>query len=423
MKPHWIWTTFLLTALLGCSAGQEEAHDHAAGADHEPHADAGDEHADDEVARGPHGGRLLQAGGLTLELAIHEAGVPPRYRAWITRAGTPVAADQVDLQVRLTRLGSVEESHRFEPVSDYLQSLALVTEPHSFDVAISLAVGQERANWSYPSYEGRTTIAADVAADAGIRVAPAGPGVIADVHEVQGLLTPIEARHARVGARFPGPIRSVTVAVGDQVKQGQTLATVDSNVSLSPYAVTAPFDGVVLERRAGIGEIAGSEPLFELADLSTLWVDLHLFGADAGHIRAGLPVQITRLSDGVTQETELQRVLPVMATASQSTVARATLDNGDGQWRPGAAVRARVTVAEEAVALAVPLSALQRFRDWDVVFIRVGEDYEVRPLELGRRDGEAVEVLDGLRPGDQVVVEQSYLIKADIEKSGASHDH
>ena len=58
-----------------------------------------------------------------------------------------------------------------------------------------------------------------------------------------------------------------------------------------------------------------------------------------------------------------------------------------------------------------------------LVFIRIGDTYEVRPVELGRRDGTQVEVLSGLNPGDLVVVEQSYLVKADIEKSGASHDH
>jgi cobalt-zinc-cadmium efflux system membrane fusion protein len=121
--------------------------------------------------------------------------------------------------------------------------------------------------------------------------------------------------------------------------------------------------------------------------------------------------------------TKLDRVLPGTATASQSTVARATLDNADGQWRIGAAVRARVTVSIDPVGLVIPLSALQTFRDGDVAFVRVGDDYEARPLKLGRRDGANVEVLDGLRADDEIVVEQSYLIKADIEKSGASHDH
>lgn len=269
----------------------------------------------------------------------------------------------------------------------------------------------------------RTRIAAAIAAEAGIVVAPAGPGVIRDEHLVQGLLTPVEGRHARIGARFPGPIRSVAVGVGEAVRQGQTLATVESNVSLAPYAISAPFDGVVLERRASVGEIAGSDPLFEIADLSTLWVDLHLFGSDAGHIQAGQSIEVIRLSDGARQSSVLERILPVTATASQSTVARAVLDNSDGQWRPGAAVQARVSVSSAELPLVVPLAALQRLADQEVVFIQLGDEYQARPLQLGRRDGTAAEVLTGLQPGDQVVVEQSYLIKADIEKAGASHDH
>lgn len=152
-------------------------------------------------------------------------------------------------------------------------------------------------------------------------------------------------------------------------------------------------------------------------------MDLHIFGADAGHITAGAPVTVTRISDGVVAQTNLERVLPGTATASQSTVARAVLRNSDGLWRPGSAVKARVTVAQQPAAMVVPVGALQRFRDWDVVFVRVGDVYEVRPVKLGARDAQQVQVLSGLAVGDAVVVEQSYLVKADIEKSGASHDH
>ena len=87
------------------------------------------------------------------------------------------------------------------------------------------------------------------------------------------------------------------------------------------------------------------------------------------------------------------------------------------------AVKARITVDLQPTSLVVPLAALQKFRDWDVVFIRVGDDYEVRPVTLGKRDATRVEILDGLKAGDQVVIEQSYLVKADIDKSGASQDH
>jgi cobalt-zinc-cadmium efflux system membrane fusion protein len=269
-----------------------------------------------------------------------------------------------------------------------------------------------------------TTIAADIAEASGIRVAPAAAGTIADEHEVQGLLTPVEGRLARVAARYPGPIRSLAVNAGDHVRAGQVLATIESNLSLSTYSVTSPIAGVVLARDGTVGGIAAEgTPLFEVADLSQLWVDLHIFGSDAGHIVPGAPVTVTRLSDGVTAQTTLERVLPGTATASQSTVARAVLANDDGLWRPGSAVKARITVEQQPAALVVPLAALQQMEGRDVVFVRSGERYTAHPVQLGKRDAREVEVLGGLAADDEVVVGQSYLIKADIEKAGASHEH
>jgi len=269
-----------------------------------------------------------------------------------------------------------------------------------------------------------TRIAAAIARDSGIEVAPAAGGEIADEHEVQGLLTPVEGRVAKVAARFPGPVRKLLVNAGDKVRAGQTLALIESNLSLTTYPLTAPISGVVLSRDAAVGMVASeSTPLFEVADLSTLWVDLHLFGRDAEHIAAGVPVAVTRLSDGVSTRTTLERVLPGMATASQSTVARAVIANADGQWRPGSAVKARITVALQAVPLLVPQAAVQTLRGQEVVFVRSGDTYTARPVQLGRRDAQRVEVLSGLKAGEQVVVAQSYLVKADIEKSGAAHEH
>jgi len=402
---------FILAAA-GCAKPGDESDDHG-------HSEA----AASEVTKGPHGGRLLEQDGHAVELQIFEEGVPPQYRAWLYRDGRPLPPDSGHLEVVLRRLGGVTDTHSFEPDGDHLVGDAVVYEPHSFDVEVLATIGERKLRWAYASYEGRTMIASRIAEQAGIRTAPAGPGVIRDEHDVQGLVTTVEGRHARVMARFPGPIREVMVGVGDTVRVGQPLARIESNVSLSEYTVSAPFAGTVLARDAAVGDLAGATHLFEIADLSTLWVDLHLFGADAQHIRPGLPVEVTRLSDDAKVRTRLDRVLPGTATASQSTVARATIDNADGAWRPGAAVRARVTVSEQPVDLAVPLTALQSFRDWQVVFVRVGEDYEIRPLELGRRDSRYVEVLGGLEPGAEIVVEQSYLVKADIEKAGASHDH
>ncbi len=268
-----------------------------------------------------------------------------------------------------------------------------------------------------------TVIAPKVAAASGIEVAAAAPGVIADEHEIQGLLTPVEGRVAKVTARFPGPIRSLRAGVGDAVRAGEPLATIESNLSLTPYTIRAPIGGVVLERGASVGSVAGEgTPLYEIADLSELWVDLHVFGADAQHIRAGTAVVVTRMDDGAIAETKLERILPATASASQSTIARATLRNDDGRWRPGTAVRARVTVDRQPVAIALPLGALQTVDADDVVYVREGDTYSTRVVKLGRRDAQRVEILAGVEAGEQVVVVQSFLVKADIGKSSAEHE-
>ena len=116
-------------------------------------------------------------------------------------------------------------------------------------------------------------------------------------------------------------------------------------------------------------------------------------------------------------------VSPLISQSSQSALARITVDNKDSQLRPGQYVRGNVAIAEYDVPLAVRQSAIQRFRDFQVVFARFDDTYEVRMLELGRSNNEWVEVLGGIDAGTQYVTTNSYLIKADIEKSGASHDH
>lgn len=417
MKIHRLIGAFALMLLLSaCGNTQTQEHGHEEGAEH---GEA------EQPVKGQHGGRLLEQGGYAVELTIAEDGTPPKYQAWLYRGDQPLPASAGTVEIRLKRLGGIAENHVLKLQTDgSLMAASIVGEPHSFDVEVLANINGQALRWTYPGYEGRTVIAAQIAAESGIRVAPVGPGVIADEHEVQGLLTPMEGRIANVMARFPGPIRSLRANVGDRVRVGQALASVESNLSLTTYTVSAPISGVVLARNASVGSVASEgSALFEIADLSSLWVDLHIFGADAQHIQPGVPVKVTRMSDGITLETTLERILPGTATASQSTVARATLANADGLWRPGSAVKARITVAQQPADLVVPLSALQNFRDWDVVFVRVGDTYEVRPVKLGKRDATHVEILSGLKAGDAVVVEQSYLIKADIEISGASHDH
>lgn len=383
----------------------------------------GSEAAAPEPEKGPHRGRLLREGDFALEVAIFESGVPPEFHLYATQGGQPVPPEQVQARIELTRLGDPPGTFDFTPEADHLKGSGVVHEPHSFVVKVEAEHASRRYSWTYDSFEGRTQIVENVARDAGIRTESAGPGVIRETLSLYGSIQPNANRIRKVVARFPGPIRSVAVEVGDTVKAGQTLATVESNDSLRSYAVTAPIDGVVTERHGSPGDTAGSEPLFVVADLSSVWVELALFARDRARVKAGQPVTITAAEGPQTGAGTIAYVAPLGTLVNQSQIARVVLDNANGRWIPGAFVKAEVTVGEQRKDLVVRNSALQPFRDFTVVFAKVGDQYEVRMLELGQADADNVEVLGGLNPGTLYVTENSYLIKADIEKSGASHDH
>ncbi len=399
--------------LAGCGGSAPNS-----GAEESSHAST----AAGEYERGPQRGRLLRKDDFAVEVTIFETGVPPQFRLYAYRADKPLAPKEVEATIVLNRLGGIIDTFQFAAEGDHLVGHATVVEPHSFDVVVSARYAGRDYRWNYPSYEGRTTIPRAVAEAAGVTIAQAGPARIREELALMGRVAINGDRYAQVRARFPGPVQSVRVNIGDSVKAGQTLATVENSDSLVTYSVRAPIAGVVLARHTNSGDVAGTDPLFEIADLSILWLELHAFGDDAQRLRAGMPIRIER-SQGEAVQTSVQRVLPLASSASQTVVARALLANPDGSWRPGMAVRAEVMVSEREVPLAVKVAALQRFRDFTVVFARVDDTYEVRMLELGERDGEHVEVLSGIAPGMSYALEQSFLIKADIEKSGASHDH
>ncbi len=377
------------------------------------------EHAESQ-AEGPHGGRLLQDGSFALEVTIEEQGAPPEFRVYAYLDGQPLDPAKVDLVITLGRLGGKTDTFDFQPRGDYLVGDGAVTEPHSFDVSVRAQYDGQSFQWDYESYEGRTQLDAEAS---GIEPAEAGPAQISEALSLQAVVEYDVERVRRAMARYPGMIVSTNARIGDRIEGGDTLARVESDDSLQTYAVRAPIDGVVIEQLANAGETTGDGTLYVVADLSQLWVDLAVFRSDQARVEVGQSVRVRSLDGALEAEGEIGYIAPVSSARSQTTTARVFLDNPNGVWQPGMEVTGEVTVREETVPLAVRNSALQTFREFDVVFARFGDTYEVRMLELGRSDGEHTEVLSGIDPGTAYVVENSYLIKADIEKSGAVHSH
>lgn len=405
----------LALVLAGCNEPASSGAGHPGDGHEEAHA-GGDAH-------GPHGGRLLRVGEFALEVTVFESGVPPEFRLYASLGGEPLPPDQVTAEIETVRLGGEVTRFDLAPRQDYLVSDRPVREPHSFDLRIRAGYAGQTHTWEYASYEGRTTIPRATAEASGLETAEAGPAAIRETVEFTGAIRVIPGGIAHQRARFPGVIREVRVELNQRVEAGEVLATIQSNESLETYPLKAAMDGIVLQLDATPGEATGGEPLFVIANLSSVWAELDVFSRDLSRVEAGQPVTVRNLDGSHAGEGRIEMLSPVASRAAQSVRARVRLDNGEGRWRPGQFVRGEVTVAETEVPLAVKRRAVQRFRDFDVVYARVGETYEVRMLELGRQDGEHVEVLDGLAPGEIYVTRNSYLVKADLEKSGAAHDH
>jgi cobalt-zinc-cadmium efflux system membrane fusion protein len=392
------------------------------GADEHGHAEEGEGHA--EEARGPHGGRLLEEGDFGLELVLLERGAPPELRAYPYLGGEPLPLDAVELFVELERLGGVVERISFAPHEDHLAGDREIAEPHSFDVRVAARHGERTYSFAYAAYEGRVEITAETAQAAGIEVAQAGPARLRSTIALNGRIVTNEDALAHIMPRFSGLAKTVRKRLGDRVEKDELLAIVESNESLHPYEVRSRIAGTVIFKEITAGEfVANDREIYVVADLSTVWADLQVYRRDFGALRVGQRVSVDAGDGSPPVESTISYLSPVGSENTQTLLARAVVQNPDGSWRPGLFVTARVEVDATDVPVAVRAPALQRLRDQDVVFRSHGDVYEAQPVEIGRRDGEWVEVVSGLSAGDAYAAAGSFVLKADVGKAGAAHDH
>lgn len=193
---------------------------------------------------------------------------------------------------------------------------------------------------------------------------------------------------------------------------------------MARHEIRAPIDGVVTDKSITVGAaVAADAAVFFVADLSTVWAEVTISERDLDTIKIGQAATVMANSTEVRATGRVSYVSSVVGAQTRAARARVILPNPDGAWRPGSPVRVEVVAAEVTVPVAVLEEAVQTIRDEPAVFGRYGDQFEARPIRTGRSDGQYVEVLDGLGAGVRYAAKNSFLIKADIGKSGASHDH
>ncbi|MDX2168047.1 MAG: efflux RND transporter periplasmic adaptor subunit [Deltaproteobacteria bacterium] len=256
----------------------------------------------------------------------------------------------------------------------------------------------------------------------GVTLATAAPGEVDTGVELPAEVRADADRVAHLAPRYPGVLREVHAQLGDTVRAGATLAIVES-ATLSRYTVQAPFDGVVIDRDAVLGESVSPErPILVVADLSTVWVEIAVYQKDLALVHAGQAVTISAGYGLGDARGTVSYVSPVLDQSSRTATARVVLPNPDGRWQPGLFARAAIEEPVKA-AVVVPRNALQRLDGATVVFVADHGVFTPRPVTVGQLGRQRTEITAGLHAGERLAADNSFLVKAELEKGTGGHDH
>ncbi|WP_437835336.1 efflux RND transporter periplasmic adaptor subunit [Sorangium sp. So ce1153] len=213
--------------------------------------------------------------------------------------------------------------------------------------------------------------------------------------------------------------QELDAARADRASFAASLAVVGASAGGSGgYTLTTPLAGIVTQRKATVGRLVGvEETLFEVVDVSSMWAELDVPETDLPSVSLKQPVVIE--VDGIAGRElkgEITYVAPAIDPATRTAKARVPLANPDGALRANMFGRARI-LAPARAAVMVPRAAVQRAKTVKLVFVRLAEDqFEARRVEIAATEGDLVEVTKGVRPGEEVATEGSFLLKTETLK-------
>jgi membrane fusion protein, heavy metal efflux system len=194
------------------------------------------------------------------------------------------------------------------------------------------------------------------------------------------------------------------------------------NVSAT-ITVPAPIDGVVTERGANVGlNVDTATKLFTVVDLSTVWVVADLYEKDFSQVRVGSEAAIkTSAHPGVTLRGRVSYIAPQVSADTRTAKVRIEVPNTGDDLRLGMYADVVVAGVSGTSAPRVPRNAVQNVGDRTVVYLANPKEpgkFVEREVRLGQTSGEQVEVVSGLQPGDVVVTEGSFFVRAERERLG-----
>lgn len=183
--------------------------------------------------------------------------------------------------------------------------------------------------------------------------------------------------------------------------------------------VKAPAAGVVIDRKVTAGSVASQgDELFVISDLSTVWMIAAVNEEHLGKIRTGMTVRVhVQAYPDEVFTGRIARIGDQLDPATRTVPARIELANRAGKLKPEMYASAEIAAGATAQAMFIPQEAIQQVEGRPTVFVQVQPGhFEPRPVETGRTLSGSEEIVAGLKPGEQIVIKGSYILKSQLMK-------
>jgi len=296
----------------------------------------------------------------------------------------------------------------------------------AFAVILTVFVGcgkketDEEATAPPPQGENIVTLTEKNLAQVEIKTEPVSRGNLEMTLKAAGTVTENQNKTARITPTLEGRITRLHFDINDSVKEGDVLALLQTPELLGkPLELKAPIAGIVTERQATVGELAGKETqIYTISDPSDLWVVAEVKERDIAAVHLDEKAAFTVLAyPGETFRGTVVRIGNRVESASRTLDVRIAVRNEDGRLKPG--MFADVEIATTAVkdALIIPDKALQSDEEGWMVFVALNSTkFEKHSVKTGLEQHGRVQVLEGLKEGEKVVTEGSFILKSEMLK-------
>ena len=225
---------------------------------------------------------------------------------------------------------------------------------------------------------------------------------------------------AKVRATFEGRLTKLNFDLNQSVKAGDVMGLVETPELLGKsLELKAPIEGRITERRSTVGEHIGKETeIYTISDPTDLWVLAEVKERDIGAVQVGQETTFTVLAyPGESFHGKVVLLGNRVETESRTLEVRIEVNNADGRLKPG--MFADVEIATTAIkdVLVISDQALQTLEDEQIVFVALSETkFEKRVVKIGLEQHGRVQIVEGLKEGDHVVTEGSFILKSELLK-------